>query len=113
MCCNAFPVCTFCPTEEMYQAIQKLIEEIKDEAYGRRTITVKRREREKNEALLMKRKEEIKQAIKRMDEEGKRINEKIFLTRNQLDMNDDYLVHFHQLLLLKQGIRVLYQTQSL
>ena len=76
-------------TEEMYQAIQKLIEAIKDEAYGRRTVTMKRMEREKNEALLTKRKEEIKQAIQRMDEDGKRLNEKIFLTRNQLDKNDD------------------------
>ena len=75
--------------EEMYDELEKLIGKIKDEAYGVRTITKKRREREEKEKLLMKRKCEIEENIEGMKNQGKRINEQIFMTRNQINSNDD------------------------
>ena len=75
--------------EEMYEKLEKLIEKIKDEAFGKRTITKKKQEREEKEKLLMKRKHEIEENLDNMKTQGKRINEQIFMTRNQLNNNDD------------------------
>ena len=76
-------------TEEIFEQIQELINNIKTEAYGLRTITRKKAERGSDENLLLKRSTIIKEAIDKMEVEGKRINEQIFLSRKQFNSNDD------------------------
>ena len=76
-------------TEKMFNELQKLINEIKDKAYGIRTTTKKRAERQTDQNILLKRSLDIKDAIEKMDLDGKKINEKIFLSRKQFNSNDD------------------------
>ena len=76
-------------TEIIYKKILKLIEKIKMEAYGKRSLTAKRREREEKEKLLLKRKFEIEENLDKMKKDNKRINEQIFMTRKNAGRNDE------------------------
>ena len=76
-------------TEIIFSQIQDLINKIKTESYGIKTITKKKAERESDENLLLKRSTLIKEAIEKMEMDGKRLNEQIFLSRKQFNSNDE------------------------
>ena len=56
--------------DTMFEKLEELIIKIKDEAYGIRTITHKKAQRESDTALILKRASEIKEALNNMDLDG-------------------------------------------
>ena len=71
-------------SDEMLEKLNKLIEEIKLEAYGLTTITHKKFERIVDERLNLKRFMELEKAKNDLDNKAAKVNDKIFTTRKNL-----------------------------
>ena len=71
----------------MYEKIENILTEIKTEVLGKQTTTARRRERERDEDLIVKRIKDVEEAMDGMKK--KRINEQVFITRKRLEANND------------------------
>ena len=71
--------------DEMFDKISQIIDDVKMEAFGVRTSTHKQREREHINNLAVKRMKDIQDAIDEMEENKKKLNEKVFIGRRKFE----------------------------
>ena len=76
----------------MAEKISALIQKAKMLAFGMRTLTHKRFERETDERLQMKRIKDLQEAKENLDRMGKRLNEQVFLTRKKVCREEEGVV---------------------
>ena len=76
-------------SDVMMLELNKLLKKIKLQAYGVRTITHKRFERESDERLATKRLIELERAKHEMDLQRKKVHEQVFITRKKLSNDQD------------------------
>ena len=79
-------------SDEMMKRINDLLHKIKLEAFGVRTVTHKRKEREDDIRLLTRRMKELERANKEMDAERKKLHERVFITRKKAETNSDEIL---------------------
>lgn len=73
----------------MMWRVNQLLDKIKMKVFGLRTVTKKKKERDSDERLLLKRTETVARAVNTMDEEKKRQMERVFIARKRANRNDD------------------------
>ena len=84
-------------TDVMLARINELIQQVKMKAFGIRTLTHKRMERETDQRLSTKRVKELSEAKDRMDGIGEnskrmRLNEQVFLTRKRINSDREEIL---------------------
>ena len=76
-------------SDEMMLRLNKLIKVIKLQAYGVRTVTHKRFERDSDDRLAVKRVIELEKAKNEMDLQRKKVTEQVFITRKRFSAEQD------------------------
>ena len=71
--------------DEMFSKISEIIKEVKTETLGVRTMTHKQRERESMNNLAVRRMKELQETMDELDDQKKKLNEKIFIGRKRFE----------------------------